>query len=126
MDQLDLYLAAADVLVAPFLHQRFSSVHLLEGFAHGCPAIATDLGEQRELMRNGRQGLLVPPGDEAALAQAMLRMVADGPARAAMGQAARALAERCSVAESVRRMTSMYQAVATGRSAELAPVHGEA
>ena len=126
LDQPDLYLAAADALVVPFMHQRFSSVHLLEGFAYGCPAIATDLGEQRELMRDGQQGLLVPPGDEAALTQAMLRMAADGPMRAAMGQAARALAERCSVSESVRRLTSLYQSLAAGHAAALAPVHGEA
>jgi glycosyltransferase involved in cell wall biosynthesis len=126
LDQPDLYLAAADVMVVPFLHQRFSSVHLLEGFAHGCPAIATDLGEQRELMRDGREGLLVPPGDETALAQAMLRMAVDGPARMAMGQAARWLAECCSVAGSVHRLTSLYQALAAGRAAELAPVRAEA
>jgi glycosyltransferase involved in cell wall biosynthesis len=126
LDQPDLYLAAADALVVPFLHERFSSVHLLEGFAHGCPAIATNLGEQRELMRDGQQGLLVTPGDEAALAQAILRMAADGPARAAMGQAARALAQHCGVTESVRRLTSLYQALAAGQAAELAPVHGEA
>jgi glycosyltransferase involved in cell wall biosynthesis len=126
LDQPDLYLAAADALVVPFLHQRFSSVHLLEGFAHGCPAIATDLGEQRELMRDGQQGLLVPPGDEAALTQAMLRMAADGPMRTAMGQAARALAQRCSVAESVRRLTSLYRALAAGHAAALAPARGEA
>jgi glycosyltransferase involved in cell wall biosynthesis len=118
LDQPDLYLAAADVLVVPFLHERFSSVHLLEGFAHGRPAIATDLGDQRELIRDGRQGLLVPPGDEAALAEAMLRMAADRPLREAMGQAAAALAQRCSVSENARRLTSLYQALAAGRAAE--------
>jgi len=126
LDEPDLYLAAADVLVVPFLHERFSSVHLLEGFAHGRPAIATDLGEQRELIRDGQQGLLVPAGDESALAAAMLRMAADGSLRAAMGQSAAALAQRCSVPESARHLTSLYRALAAGRAAEPALVQGRA
>jgi len=101
-------------------------VHLLEGFAHGRPAIATELGEQRELMRDGRHGLLVPPGDEAALAGAMLRMAADGSLREAMGQAAAALAQRCSVSENARQLTSLYQALAAGRTAEPVAVQGRA
>jgi glycosyltransferase involved in cell wall biosynthesis len=126
LDQPDLYLAAADVLVVPFLHERFSSVHLLEAFAHGRPAIATNLGEQRELIRDGQQGLLVPPGDEAALAEAMLRMAADGARREAMGQAAAGLAQRCSVSESARHLTALYHALAAGGLAEPAAVQGRA
>jgi glycosyltransferase involved in cell wall biosynthesis len=126
LDQPDLYFAAADVLVAPFLHQRFSSVHLLEGFAHGRPAIATDLGEQRELIRDGQQGLLVPPGDEAALAQAMLRLAADEALRESMGRAAVALARRCCVAESARHLTSLYRSLAAGRAVEPVAAQGRA
>ncbi len=126
LDQPDLYLAAADVLVVPFLHERFSSVHLLEGLAHGRPAIATNLGEQAELVTDGREGLLVPPGDEAALAAAMVRLANDRPAREAMGRAAAALAKSCSVEESVRRLSEMYRALAERRAAEPAHTNGRA
>jgi glycosyltransferase involved in cell wall biosynthesis len=116
LDKPDLYYSAADVLVVPFLHERFSSVQLLEGFAYGRPAIATDLGEQRELMIDGEHGLLVPPGDEAALTAAMRRLADDEAARAGMGRNAAALARAYSVEESARRLTRLYKTLAAGHA----------
>jgi glycosyltransferase involved in cell wall biosynthesis len=126
LDKPDLYYSAADILVAPFLHERFSSVQLLEGFAHGRPAIATDLGEQRELMLDGKHGLLVPPGDEEALAAAMRRLAEDIAARAGMGQRAAALARDYSVAETARRLTGLYRSVAASRHAAGIPIERRA
>jgi len=112
LDDPDLYYAACDILVVPFLHERFSSVHLVEGFAHGRPAIATDLGEQAELMRDREEGLLVPPGDEEALADAMVQLGDDTASRQAMGRRARMLAERLSVDSSADRLAELYRTVA--------------
>jgi glycosyltransferase involved in cell wall biosynthesis len=121
LDDPDLYFAACDALVMPFLHERFSSVHLLEGFAHARPAIATDLGEQAELMTDGDQGILVPPGDEEALAQAMIRLANDESERKAMGRSARELAERLSVDASADRLAELYRAVAGAREQARSP-----
>jgi glycosyltransferase involved in cell wall biosynthesis len=121
LDEPDLYFAACDALVMPFLHERFSSVHLLEGFAHGCPAIATNLGEQAELMTDGEQGLLVPPGDEEALSAAMMRMADDAAGRSAMGRSARNLAQRLSVDASAERLAELYRAVAGAREDARSP-----
>ena len=126
LDKPDLYYSAADVLVVPFLHERFSSVQLLEGVAHGRPAIATDLGEQRELMVDGEHGLLVPPGNEAALAAAMRRLAEDEDARAAMGRRAAALAREHSVEESARRLTRLYKTLAAGHAAAGVPAEHRA
>lgn len=126
LDKPDLYYAAADVLVAPFLHERFSSVQLLEGFAYGRPAIATNLGEQRQLMSDGKHGLLVPPGDESALAAAMERLARDDAARATMGERTAALARDCSVVEIARRLTGLYRTLAAGRATLGVPVEGRA
>jgi glycosyltransferase involved in cell wall biosynthesis len=112
LDEPDLYYAASDVLVVPFLDERFSSVHLLEGFAHGLPAIATDLGEQAALLADADAGLRVPPGDEAALAAAMCRLAADASQRIAMGKAAVELAHQHRVEACAGRLAELYAELA--------------
>jgi glycosyltransferase involved in cell wall biosynthesis len=59
--------------------------------ALGRAVIATDVGGNAELVRHGETGFLVPPGDESAVARAVLELASD-PARAAeMGAAGRSL-----------------------------------
>jgi len=82
-------------------------VSLMEAMAAGVPAVATDSGATRELITDDA-GLLVPPGDRAALAEALRRLGQDPELRARIGAAGRARvadafdAER--VAETLRRM----------------------
>jgi glycosyltransferase involved in cell wall biosynthesis len=61
----------------------------LEGMAHGHAIIATAAGGSPELIRDGREGLLVPPGDPAALAARLARLLGDPELRARLGAAAR-------------------------------------
>jgi glycosyltransferase involved in cell wall biosynthesis len=66
---------------------------LLEAMAHGLAAVATDTGAGAcELIEHETSGLLVPPGDRAALAAALERLCADEALRATLGEAARARA----------------------------------
>ena len=60
-------LGELDVLVVPSRAEPFGLV-TLEAMAAGVPVIATDAGGSPEIIRHGREGFLVPPGDEAALA----------------------------------------------------------
>jgi glycosyltransferase involved in cell wall biosynthesis len=118
LDEPEKYIVASDVLVVPFLNERFSSVNLLEAFAYGRPAIATDIGEQREVIQEGHNGLLVPPGDEEALAAAMIRLVDDPSQRQQMGWTAAALAQQYSVRATAERLANLYTELAACRSAK--------
>ena len=78
-------------VVVPSLGEGFGMV-ALEAMERARPVIAASIGGLEDLVREGETGLLVPPGDADALAQAMLTLAGD-PARAtAMGNAGRARA----------------------------------
>lgn len=66
---------------------------LLEAGSQGLPLIAGDVGGVAEVVLEGISGLVVPPGDVAALADALLRLADDGQMRARLGWGARARAE---------------------------------
>jgi glycosyltransferase involved in cell wall biosynthesis len=65
------YLAAADVLVLPSDAVESFGLVVIEAMACGRPVIATDLPGVRDVVANGRDGLLVPPGEVAALSRAI-------------------------------------------------------
>jgi glycosyltransferase involved in cell wall biosynthesis len=84
------YLASDIVVSASTDPEAFGRV-AAEASAMGRPVIATDHGGARETVLRGVSGLLVPPGDAAALASALQQLVAIGPdARDAMGAKGRA------------------------------------
>jgi glycosyltransferase involved in cell wall biosynthesis len=95
-DAMPEFLNAADVQVLASVREQFGLV-LVEGMACGLPAIAVDRFGPGELIEDGRTGWLVPPDDEAALADAIVATVDDGEERARRGIAAhRAATERWS------------------------------
>ena len=59
---------------------------LIEAMDAGIPVVSTRVGALAELVEDGASGLLVPPGDEAALAGALLALLRDPERRAAMGR----------------------------------------
>jgi glycosyltransferase involved in cell wall biosynthesis len=63
-------LAAADLFVLSSIWEGMP-LSLLEAMAAGCPAVATDVGGVAEVLDHGRLGLMLPPGDPAALARAI-------------------------------------------------------
>ena len=69
---------------------------LVEALAVGTPAIATNVGGVPEIVTDGENGLLVAPGDPAALAEAIRRFLGDGELRARLSAAAAPSAERFS------------------------------
>jgi glycosyltransferase involved in cell wall biosynthesis len=66
---------------------------LLEALACGVPCVTTPVTGNPEIVRDGLEGRLVPPGDVPALARALTALLDDPAARAAMGRAGRARAE---------------------------------
>jgi len=64
-------------------------VSLLQAAAAGVPIIGTDAGGIPEIVRDGINGILIPPQDVGALKQALLKLLADEPQAREMGQAGR-------------------------------------
>ena len=104
--------AALDVLVLASSWPEPFGLVLLEGMATGKPVVATNHGGPREICADGETGLLVPPRDPRAMADALLTLLRD-PARAsAMGQAGRRRAENLFDRERcIRQLEQLYEEV---------------
>ena len=86
------WLASMDVGVAPYpplAHFYFSPLKVYEYMAAGLSVVASRIGQLKSLIEEGRNGLLVTPGDAAGLAAALERLHSDPKLRARLGQAAR-------------------------------------
>jgi len=84
---------------------------LLEAMACGLPIVATDVPGCREVVRNGDNGLLVPPRDPQALADALRRLINDPELRASMGARSRQRAvDEFSAEHVIERTMAVYEA----------------
>lgn len=91
-DRLLPHYQAADLFVFASTDEGMPNT-VLEAMACGLPVVATRIAGCEDLVEDGATGLLVPPGNPAALAQAIAQLAADPARRAAMGAAARRRAE---------------------------------
>ncbi len=82
------WLAHLDALLMPSRHEGLP-LALLEAMALGTPVVASRVGGLAEVLRDGETGLLVPPGDPAALLAAWRRLAADPALARRIGDAAR-------------------------------------
>jgi len=90
-DVLRLF-AAADACLLSSAWENFPHT-VVEALAVGCPVIATRVGGVPEVVRDGDNGLLVPPGDPEALGAAIARFFSDAELRARLaGRAASSVA----------------------------------
>ncbi len=80
----------ADVLCAPSLGGESFGMVLTEAFAAGTPVVASDIAGYRDVVRDGIDGVLVPPADAQALAEALRDLWEEPSRRAAMARAAAA------------------------------------
>ena len=111
-------LRRAEVLCAPSLSGESFGMVLTEAFAASTPVVASDIPGYRDVAREGIDGLLVPPGDALALAQALRTLALDPDRRAAMAVSARERAERFSWRHVAEEVYEVYeQAIAVGRPA---------
>lgn len=87
-------MASADAALYPFddtlVNRSKSSVKLLELLAAGLPVVASAVGQNAEVIVDGQSGLLVPPGDAAAFAHALGRLLDDAALRRRLAAGARA------------------------------------
>ncbi len=75
-DERAEWFAACDAVVCPYLHATGSGI-AADAFAFSRPVIGTEVDGLRDVVEEGRSGLLVPPGDAGALASAMIRFVGE-------------------------------------------------
>ena len=102
-------LGEADILCAPSLGGESFGMVLTEAFASGTPVVASDIAGYREVVRNGRDGVLVPVGDAVALGETLLELESDPERRTQMSKAALERAERFAWPNVAREVESVYE-----------------
>jgi glycosyltransferase involved in cell wall biosynthesis len=109
-DDIAEQLRNMDIFVLGSLREGISNT-ILEAMAAGLPIVASDTGGNPELIESGTNGVLVPPGDEQALAAAIRDYVQDPERRVRHGQASR---DRVLSLFSIERMVDQYRALYAG------------
>ena len=104
---IDEIMPIMDILVLPSLNEGMGRV-LVEAMAAGKPIVASSVGGIPDLVQHNHNGLLVPPGDEKALAEAILEII-NNPAKAKMmGEHGRALCHQFSLEAMVKEIDALY------------------
>lgn len=101
-------IASFDVLVSSSLWEGLPTV-ILEAMALGTPVVATDIPGTRDLIIHEQTGLLVPPRQPSALAQAMVRLACDRDLAARLAAAARTRATQFTVESAARQYEQLYR-----------------
>jgi glycosyltransferase involved in cell wall biosynthesis len=103
-------LAGMDVFVLPSLNEGMGRV-LVMAMALGKPIVATRVGGVPELLGGGEAGMLVPPRDSAALAEAVSLLLQDRDRAAALAEAGRRRVPRYSVEAMLDSLAALYREV---------------
>lgn len=110
--QLTEWYLAADVLVVPSWYEPFGMV-ILEGMLYGLPIVAAAVGGPSEILEHDRTGLLCPPKDAEALADAISRFATDAELRRRIGiAAAREVRANWLWSRVVEKMGNVYEEAA--------------
>ena len=110
-EALPRYHAAADVFVSPATGQESFGIVLVEAMAAGVPVVASDIAGYREVVRDGVDGLLVPPNDPNTLAAAIRRVLSEPELAAALKAAGRSRAQAFSWQAVAPRIEAVYDRV---------------
>jgi glycosyltransferase involved in cell wall biosynthesis len=109
------FFARASAVVLPYVEASQSGV-LPIAYANSKPVVATTVGGLPEMVDDGRTGYLVPPRDERALADAIVKLLADEKLRHEMGRNARRKVDaECSPAVVARQILEVYRLAVTGQ-----------
>jgi len=109
-------MAGSDVFVLAS-HQEGLPVSLMEATSMGMPIVATSVGGVPQVVTDGVEGLVVPPGDPVSLADAVQRVVADPALRTRLGRASREKSAMFDVSGASREIEGIYRDVTAGRRA---------
>lgn len=103
------YFRSADVFVAPNLGGESFGIVLLEAMSAGLPVVASDIPGFRTVVRDGREGRLVEPGDGFGLADALGTLLDDSRLRAAMAEQGRRQADAHAWPRVAARVADIYR-----------------
>ena len=112
--ELPGWYAAADVLAFPSTKEGWG-LAMLEAMSAGLPVVASDLPVFREYLRPGRDALMVPVNDAAALATALATVLDDRPLAERLRSAGRAVCARFTWASSAAEHQKIYAMAGPGR-----------
>lgn len=102
--------ALSDILVHASITPEPFGLVVVEGMAAGKPVIATNLGGPTEIIKDGQDGLLVPPKNENALAKAMIRLLKNDELRKRIGKKAKeTVTESFSIDKCIMRMEDIIE-----------------
>jgi L-malate glycosyltransferase len=107
-------LTAADLFVLAS-RQEGLPVSLMEATSTGAAIVATSVGGVPQVITDGVDGLVIPPGDPPALVDALERLVGDPGLRAELGRAAKLRSAMFDVTSACRQMEEIYRDVAGAR-----------
>lgn len=99
---------SVSVAVVPSLYEPFGLV-ALEAMACGVPVVAAAVGGLKEIVQDGESGLLVPPGDAAALARGLTTLLSDDALRRRLAAGARRRAEQFSIERRSRELLQLLE-----------------
>jgi phosphatidylinositol alpha-mannosyltransferase len=102
------YYASCDLFCAPSTGGESQGVVLLEAMAAGKPVVASAIDGYRSVLTNGSEGLLVPPRDSSALAEAVIQLLHDDVLCLTMGQHGRSRAAEYSWPRVAARIAEYY------------------
>ncbi len=107
-EQIDRFLFASDILALPSRYEAMPIV-LLEALAAGIPSVVTQVGDNDLVIENGKQGLLIPPNDVGALANALHLLFTSANLYRQMSEAAVLRSKDYNDVHMARRYENIYQ-----------------
>lgn len=110
-EELPRYHASADIFASPATGGESFGIVLLEAMAAGLPVVASDIPGYRTVLKEGRQGRLVPPSDAFALADALATFLANEKLCRAMAQQGRQTAAEYDWPVVAARIETIYHQV---------------
>ena len=116
-DELPRYYRTCDVFCAPSTSGESFGIVLPEAMASGKPVVTTNIEGYRQVVTNGHSGLLVPPRDEVALANALCRLLGDPVERERMGTNGRHDAQQYAWESVAGRVLTFYTEILSGQLA---------
>lgn len=109
-DDVNNAMSALDIVTVPSTWNEPCSAVVQQAMALSKPVIGTSVGGTPEMVRDGQSGLLVPPSDPAALADAVARLAGDAFLRRRMGTAGREIVEaQFSLRVMTDKLESLYR-----------------